>query len=190
MLLNEDYRPKSIDFEVDTDGTCMPLDLGDHKNLEECMKIINTNFSAINHPITVNRHMDNAEKKSLREQYNDVLENVLPKLEKELSICTQLYNEAKKNQKNAEERVSASMTEVRILSKEVKNGLKTINLDDLSTVRIPYMGKYYYYTYIDGSMKLCAIRDIPEHEKGEIFNVMANNEKFVNENFGDDKTQE
>lgn len=80
--------------------------------------------------------------------------------------------------------VNSTITEARALAKEAKRGLVDMKLDDMFTTRIPYRGRYYFFTWIDKQLKLCSIRDIPEHEKTEIWNVMAANEEFIDSNFG------
>lgn len=180
MNENLDYRPANIEFNVDTDNSNMPDNLGEFASVEDFAKDIGSKIVVVNQSLTVNRHMDAKEKKDIRENYNDVLENILPRLEKNLSEDTQRANDAKKTAKDSEERVNAAISEVRILSKKAKEGLIEVNLDDTATIRVPYEGKYYFYTYIDGMAKLCKIRIIPEDEKGEIFNAMAGNEDFFN----------
>jgi hypothetical protein len=101
-----------------------------------------------------------------------------------LSVATQAFNEAKLKRDDAAEMVSATISEAKSLAKEVKRGLVDMKLDDLFTSRVPYRGRYYYFTYMDKQLKLCAIKDIPEHEKTEIWNVMAANEEFIDNNFG------
>ena len=62
--------------------------------------------------------------------------------------------------------------------------------DENYTYRIPYRGRYYFYTYIDGSLRLCGLGDIPATEKQEIFNAMANNDNFIDDNFGAEKKED
>lgn len=184
---NEDYRPKTIVFDVAQDETVMPETLGEFKKHEDAVKFLaDAKLTTINQSLTVSRHMDAVEKKEIREQYMDVLENVLPRLEKDHSIKTQALNEAKRAEKDANEMVNASISETKILAKDVKRGLKSINLDDVYTFRIPYKSRYYFYTWIDGELKLVKISDIPEHEKTEIWNAMAANEEFIEKTFPDE----
>lgn len=185
MQTENDYRPAVINFCTDTDESNMPEDFGVFDNIEQCMKFMHSHVTGVGEPITVSRHMDHVEKRLIRERYNEVLEDVLPIHERELSEANQRLAEAKKNAKEAEERVNASVSEVKILSKEVKRGTKEINLDDLATLRIPFRGRYYYYTFMDGVMKLCKIKDVPDHEKQDLYNAMAENETFIDEQFGD-----
>jgi hypothetical protein len=180
MQTEENYRPKSIEFNVAHDDSLMPESFGEFETAEEATKFIGGNFVSTSQSITVNRHMDNVEKKLLREKYENVLENILPINEsKHVELANEL-TEAKRKEKEAAETVSATMTEVKYLSQEVKRGLKEINLDENHTSKIAYKGRFYIYTYIDKELKLCRIKDILEHEKSEIFNDSAANEEFIN----------
>ena len=186
-MKNEDYRPKNITFDVAMDETVMPEALGEFKKHEDVLKFLgNAKLTTINQAMTASRHMDATEKKEIRENYIDVLENVLPRLEKDHSVKTQAFNEAKKAEKDAHEMVNASISEAKILARDAKRGLKPITLDDVYTFRLPYKGRYYFYTWIDGVLKLCKISDIPEHEKTEIWNAMAANEEFIEKTFPDE----
>lgn len=182
-MRNEDYRPANIEFDVALDGTNVPLTFGEYETADEAAKFIGSNFTAINQAITVGRHMDAKEKHELRHEYNDLLENILPSRESELSKAMTEYAAAKKKMTELQEMVNATVTEVKSLAYEVKRGLIDMRLDDLYTVRIPYKGRYYFYTYIDKQLKLCAIRDIPDNEKNELWNVMAANEEFIDNHF-------
>ncbi len=182
ILKNENYRPANIEFNVATDGSPMPETFGEFETAEDAAKFIGGNLIIVNQGITVSRHMDFKEKTELRTEYNDVLENELPIYEKELSVATQNFTEAKKELAEATEMVSATTVKAKSLAAEVKRGLKEMSLDELFTYRIAYKGRYYFYTYIDKKIVLCRISDIPEFEKGELFNAMAENEHFIDAN--------
>ena len=189
-MKDENYRPKNITFDVAGDETPMPETFGDYKKHEDVLKFLgDSNMTTINQALTVSRHMDASEKKDIREQYIDVLENVLPRQEKDHSVKVQTFNEAKRAEKDANEMVNASISEAKILAKDAKRGLKEIKLDDVYTFRIPYKSRYYFYTWIDQELKLCRISEIPEHEKSEIWNAMAANEEFIDSHFGDGEAE-
>lgn len=183
MQKEDDYRPAKIQFDVAPDGTFMPETFGTYESAEEASKFIGGNFVSSNHSITVNRHMDHVEKKLLREQYENVLENILPVNEKKHVDAANELAEAKRKEKDAIETVNATITEVKYLSQEVKRGLKEMRLDENFTHKIPYKGRFYFYSYIDKEIILVKIQDIPEHEKGEIFNEASANEQFIDDNF-------
>ena len=183
-MRDENYRPTNIEFDVAHDGSNIPESFGSFVSADEAAKFLGGNLTAINQAITVARHMDQREKTEIRKEYDEILENILPVREKEQASATLVFNDAKKKLADATEMVNATISEVKALAKEVKRGLVDMKLDDMFTSRIPYKGRYYFFTYIDKQLKLCAIKDIPEHEKSEIWNVMASNEEFIDTNFG------
>ena len=65
-----------------------------------------------------------------------------------------------------------------------------MKLDDSMTFKVPFKGRFYVYTYIDKMVRLVAIRDIPEHEKGELFSQSASNEQFIDTQFNVDNEAE
>lgn len=187
MQKAENYRPAHIEFDVTIDGSLMPENFGSFETAEDAAKFMGGNMVVINQAITVNRHMDSFEKKELRDQYNDVLENILPVNKKRLSIATQEFADAKKKLSDSQELVSANMVEVEQIAEVVKRGLKEMKLDDAMTFKVPFKGRFYIYTYIDKMVRLVAIRDIPEHEKGELFSQSASNEAFIDTQFNNEK---
>jgi len=185
----ETYRPVNIEFNVTSDLEIIPESLGDYNTSEDATKFIGGNITALNQAITVCRHMDGIEKKLIRENYDDILENQLPRYESELSEAERKLEEAKKSEKEAKERVNAAITEVKGLARQAKRGLVDMDLNELYTFRVPIKGRYYYYTYIDGALRLCKSCDIPERETGDLYNVMASNEEFFETNFGSGSTE-
>lgn len=176
-MLKTDYRPVIIEFDVANNGL-VPDNLGNFETMQKASDFIGLNFTGINQKITVFRFMDNFEKSEMRKDYNDLLENKIPILEKELMKAHAAFAEAKKILEDAKESVSATINEAKSLAYEVKRGVKDITLDDLYTWKIPYNGQFYFYTFIDGSIKLVKISDIPESEKTEIFNAMEKNHEY------------
>ncbi len=182
-MRDTNYRPQVIEFDFAHDNSIVPGNLGTFENAEDAAKYLSGSFVVFNQPITVNRVMDFVEKSEIRKEYNELLENKLPIYERDLSTATSEYNDAKKKKDNCTELVNFTITEARSLATEVKRGVVEVHLDELFTYRMPYRGRYYYYTYIDKSLKLCAIKDIPEQEKNDIWNAMASNDRFIDENF-------
>ena len=183
-MTNEDYRPASIEFNVSSDGTSVPISLGEFATQEEAAKFIGANLTALNRGVTVSRHMDPTEKKNTREDYSDIMENLVPVYEKELSAAESALTNAKAVLKAAEEAYSFTIGRAKTLAAEAKRGLKDIICDEKDTWRIPYQGRFYFFTYTDGLLKLCLIREISESEKTEIWSQMAGNEEFINKEYG------
>lgn len=176
-LLKTDYRPAIIEFDVANNGL-VPDNLGEFKTMQLASDFIGKELTGINQKVTVFRFMDNFEKSEMRKEYNDLLENKIPILEKDLMKAHAAYSEAKKILEDAKESVSATINEAKSLAYEVKRGVKDITLDDLYTWKVPYNGQFYFYTFIDGAIKLVKISEIPESEKNEIFNAMNKNTEY------------
>jgi hypothetical protein len=182
-MMTDDYRPARIEFKVLPDGTNVPESLGEFATAEEAAKFIGSNLASLNRGVTVSRLMDAYEKSKCREDYQDVMENLVPIYEKELSAANIALSNAKAILKHAEEAYDFTITRAKNLAAEAKRGLKDIVLDEKYTSRIAYQGRYYFFTYIDGALRLCLIREIPESEKSEIWNQMAGNEEFIDREY-------
>jgi len=182
-MKDENYRPTMIEFNVSKDGTNIPESLGEFITSEEAGKFIGSNLTALNRGVTVSRHMDAFEKKSCREDYQDVMENLVPVYERELSAAELALANAKSSLKNSQEAYDFTINRAKNLAAEAKRGLKDYICDEKYTYRIPYQGRFYFYTYIDESLRLCLIREIAESEKTEIWSQMAGNEEYIDKNF-------
>lgn len=183
-MKDEFYRPKHIEFNVTNDGTLVPGNLGNFEDAELAAKFMADRFTFINQKVTVSRHIDQKEKQMLRDEYIEIMENIIPVKEKELSVAENNLTQAKKEQKNALEAYNVTISEARNKANEAKRGIRDMDLDEKFTYRIAYKGRYYFFTYIDKEIKLCMIRDIPEYEKTEIWNQMAANEEYIEKAFG------
>jgi len=171
------YTPKHVEFDVkDSD---LPINLGTFNDLKEVNEFLKeSKILSINQSNSAYRFLDNTEKNIMRKEYSEMLELKLPIVESELKKAERAFNEAKRNLAEAKEMVNATLNEIKAIANEVKGGIKLVNLDDLTTFKVPYKDKYYYYTYISGELILALITDIPEHEVDEIFNLMHNNEEY------------
>jgi hypothetical protein len=176
---NENYRPAKIEFNVVEDGSNIPPTFGNFATTEEAGKFMAGNMTCINKQMRVARWMDELEKNNLRRDYSELLENLLPVFEKELSQAENALSEAKKKQKSAEDAYTSAVDRAKNMAAEVKRGLKPIDLEAKHTFQVPYKGRYYYFTWIDKQMNLCHVADIPEYEKSDLFNQMAGNEQFI-----------
>lgn len=184
MQTTETYRPANIEFDVD--GGIIPSNIGiEFNNMDEAVQFMAKYTTAINTKARVNRFMDNFEKTEIRKEYQELLEQKLPMLERDVMKAKVAFDEAKKSFADAQEYVSATTNEAKALAVEVKRGIKEMELDDLYTWRVPVGDKYFFFTFIDKQIKLCKVLDIPFHERQEIFNAMAKNEEFFKTYFPD-----
>lgn len=178
--LDFNYRPAIIEFDVANSNPMIPETFGVFENAQKAAEFMAKNMTAINHKLTAVRFMDNTEKLLLRKDYQALLEDKLPALEREFMKAQGAYELAKKILGDAKEACSATTNEAKAIAVEVKRGLKDITLDDQFTWRVPFAGRYFFYTYIDGQIKLCKVQDIPEFERQDLFNAMNTNEEFFN----------
>ena len=177
----EDYRPARIEFNVVEDGSGILPNFGSFPTIEAAGKFMAGNLTCQNKQMRVARWMDELEKNTLRRDYSELLEDLLPVLEKELSDAENRLSEAKKKQKSAEDAVTSALDRARNMATEAKRGLRPIDLEAKHTYQVPYKGKYYYFTWINKEVKLCHVADIPEYEKNDLFNQMAGNEQFIDD---------
>lgn len=181
MKETEFYRPAYIEFDVANSYQFIPDTLGKFENAQQATEFIAKNLTATNSKMAANRFMDNFEKNELRKSYQAILEDKVPLVERELANATIELENAKKAHKDSTEYYNATINEARSIANEVKKGIKKMELDQQFTWRVPYDGKYFFYTYIDKQLKLCKVQEIPEHEKMDLFNSMHNNDLFFRE---------
>ena len=171
------YRPVYVEFDVATDGTPVPENLGTFETADEAVVFMEKKFFSTNQAILVNRFMDNFEKSEIRKKVTDILENMMPTLEANAREASEEFNEAKVRKEKAIETVNAFTNQAKALAVEVKRGLVDMNLDELFTWKLPYKGRYYYFTFIDKSIRLVRISDMTDSEKTELFSQGKINEE-------------
>lgn len=179
METNQTYRPAVIEFDLTNPmPTTIPDTLGMFDNEKDVVNFLNKYTNAMPVKISVYRYMDNREKADLRTEYQDILENKIPTLNREHQRAKAAFDEAKSKFDNIKEQLSASRTEAEAIALDVKRGTKEIHLDEMNTFRIAFDDRYFFYTWIDKQLKLCRVSDIPEHEKQELFNAQQKNQEF------------
>lgn len=187
---SENYRPASLEFDVAHDGSLISPMLGEFESAEEAVAYMNKNFVVFNNAVTVSRFMDNFEKSELRKKYNTILEERLPLLEQDAREASEKYNQAKAKKEEAIGMVNAFTTEAKLIAQEVKRGLVEMRLDEQFTWKIPYKGRYYWYTFIDFKVVLVKITDMTTTEKTELFSQGKINEDVIERGILPDKSQE
>lgn len=173
-VVKKEYTPNILEFKLPED-VVIPPSLGKFKSDEEAREFVASKFVATQIKVEATRFMDDYEKEKLREDYQNELEEVLPELEKNSFDKHGTADQAKAEAKSADELVSASNTKVRDLAKEVKAGVKKMQLDNKNTWRIPLEGKYCYVTFHEGELLLARVEDIPDYEKTDLINSMNDN---------------
>lgn len=183
-MLTSDYRPANIEFDVD--GGQLPMTLGIvFESANDAVQFMGRNLIGIGIKVRANRYMDGVEKNEIRREYQELLEQKIPMLEKELAKAKAELDAAKKAFGDASEHVSATTNEAKALAVEVRRGTKEMELDDSFTWRIAVGDRYYFYTFIDKQIKLCKVQDVPFHERQDLYNATTNNADFFNTYYPD-----
>ena len=167
-----EYTPETVEFVINHEiEKTIPEILGEFKTVKQAQKFFNeNNFITLNPMVSAVRKMDESEIADLRGMYIEELEESLPELEKNMFKAQQEFNSAKEYLSTQKERVSASHTKVDMLVSEINAGVKEMTLEQSRTFEIAYKNKYLYYTLINGELILCKVKEIPDHERSEIFN--------------------
>lgn len=179
MQIVKDYLPAVIEFTTKTSE--VPENLGTFETPEDVQKFMSENFIAMPKQIETNRLLDDYEKEHIRNEYITELEENLPVYQKQHFERAAETESAKEAEKRAKETVNASFNKIEALSKEVRKGIAEINLDPATTYEVAFGGNYYYYTWINGELKLAKIKKIPDHDISDLFNSSERNKAFFEE---------
>ena len=150
----ENYQPKEPRYVLDDFvREEFPLELDflnavQSEKLEtkrDVMRFISKTFTAT-FPETeyVTRVMDDYEKSAIREEYCQLVENLLPERKRQLE---EALEEAKRMKKEAEERYASALQEVATMAAEVKLGTVEQKLKGADTFTIALAGYYLTYTW-------------------------------------------
>ncbi|MGV3695530.1 hypothetical protein [Flavobacterium sp.] len=176
MELVKDYLPAVIEFTAKT--VEVPDNLGAFETPEDVQKFMSENFVAMSEQVETDRLIDDFEKEHIRDEYIKELEDRLPEYQERYLERAKETEQAKDAEKMAKESVNASLNKVETLAREVKKGTTEINLDAAVTYKVPHNGSYFFYTYIDGQLKLAKVKKIPDHELGDLFNSSERNKTY------------
>lgn len=179
MEVVKNYLPAVIEFTAKTNE--VPESLGTFETPEDVQKFMSENFIAMPKQIETNRLLDDYEKDHIRNDYMTELEENLPVYQSQLLERAAETEVAKEAEKRAKETVNASFNKIEALSKEVKKGIAEINLDPATTYEVALNGNYYYYTFIDGELKLAKVMKIPDHQVSDLFNSSERNKAYFEE---------
>ncbi|TDO68852.1 hypothetical protein EV143_11836 [Flavobacterium chryseum] len=176
MEVVKNYLPAVIEFTAKTSD--VPESLGTFETPEDVQKFMSENFIAMPKQIETNRLLDEYEKDHIRNDYMTELEENLPIYQNQHLERARETEIAKEAEKRAKETVSASFSKIEALSKEVKKGVTEMNLDPATTYEVALNGNYYYYTWLNGELKLAKIKKIPDHDLSDLFNSSERNKTF------------
>ncbi|MCB0376535.1 MAG: hypothetical protein KDD04_11495 [Sinomicrobium sp.] len=179
MYQVEDYQPKEIVFTLE--NTNVPRSLGKFGSEEEAAAFMKENFLAMQTRYTASRYMDQVETEILRDEYRTELEEVLPELRAEHLTRMEELEMAKENEKIAKEAVFKSINKVQELADKVREGVTEMALDFVNTWKLIYNGKKYFYTYMNGELKLAGVQDVSAYEINELTGNSEKNKTFFEE---------
>lgn len=185
MLANiQNYRPEEVSFVLtDAVKEKFPLTLFDGaENPDEILKEVSDNFNAVFPDKEVaTRYLDGYEVQEIREEYCLKQEDEIPKRMQELEEAIET---AKRIKKDAEERYSSLLLEIRELAAKVKDGTKDFNLSSKYTFRIALNGHFLFYSWVDNKFQLVKALRIPEWDKRGLWSQEDKNRQAMMEMFG------
>lgn len=175
MIDLKDYVPEEIKFKLPTTVKFPEVIFPDCVCMDDVKKKLSDNFVAIQEKdVIANRIMDNYEISSIRANYGEIAEEQLPEIESRFENLKAEFNASKKD---FESRISALHTQFKDLVHMAKKGLKDHPLNITDTFRIPIMGYYLYYSWVNEAFRLALVQEIPKHEYNDLFNSGEKNQE-------------
>lgn len=185
MLANiQNYRPEEVKFVLtDAVKEKFPVTLFDGaENPDEVIKEVSEKFNAIfPDKEGATRFLDDFEVQEIREEYCLKQEDEIPKRMLELEEALET---AKRIKKDAEERYSSLLLEIRELAAKVKGGTKDFNLSSKYTFRIALDGYFLFYSWVDNKFQLAKALRIPEWDKRGLWSQEEKNRQAMMDLFG------
>jgi len=171
--------PFIYEFDIKGNEQGLPEALNNFQELEEFQKYFSRNTVSYHKKTKAIRFFTEEEIQNFREKITETAETLLFEAQKELLERQRALQEAKKREKSAQGVVDTIMQKISEMSFNIRSGKTEIDLPAYRTLQVPYGEKYYYYTWLDnGACVLSKVEDIPEEERGEIFNNMDKNNEF------------
>lgn len=175
MIDLKDYVPAEIKFKLPATVKFPEVIFSDCVCMDDVKKKLSEHFVTIQEKdVTANRVMDDYEVSTIRANYGEIAEEQMPELENQLEALKAEYNSAKKEY---EARISSLHTQFKDLVNLAKKGIRDYPLKMTDTFRIPVLGYYLYYSWINGAFRLALVQEIPRHEYDDLFNSGEMNQK-------------
>lgn len=168
MIDLKDYVPEEIKFKLPVTIKFPEIIFPDCVSMDDVKKKLSEHFVAVQEKdVIANRVMDDYEISMIRSTYGEIAEEQLPELESKFENLKAEYNSAKKE---FEAKISSLHTQFKDLVYLAKKGIRDHPLEMSDTFRIPVMGYYLYYSWVNEAFKLALVQEIPKHEYNDIFN--------------------
>lgn len=129
----------------------------------------------------VTRIMDDYEKHAIREEYCQLVENLLPERKRQLE---EALEEAKRMKKEAEERYASALQEVATMAAEVKLGTVEQKLKGSDTFTIALAGYYLTYTWNEAKQTFVLAKGYEIDDTSDVWSSDENNRAQMLELFG------
>lgn len=178
MIDLKDYVPEEIKFKLPVTVKFPEVIFSDCVCMDDVKKKLSLHFVTIQEKdVIANRVMDEYEISTIRANYGEIAEEQMPELESQFEILKAKFNAEKKD---FEAKISALNTQFKDLVNLAKKGIKDYPLKMIDTFRIPVMGYYLYYSWVNEAFRLALVQEIPKHEYNDLFNSgEMNQEAFV-----------
>lgn len=185
MLANiQNYRPENVELVLtDAVKEKFPTTLFDGAdNPDEVVKKVSDKFNAVfpDNEIAT-RRLDSFEIQEIREEYCLKQEDEVPKRMQELE---EAIDTAKRIKKEAEDRYSSLLLEIRELAAKVKDATKDFALSSKYTFRIALNGHFLFYSWVDNKFQLAKAVRIPEWDKRGLWAQEDKNRQAMMDLFG------
>lgn len=152
MIDLKDYSPEEVQFKLPTTVKFPEIIFPDCVCMDEIKKKLAENFIAIQEKdVIANRVMDDYEISTIRANYGEIAEEQMPELEAQLESLKAKFNNEKKE---FEAKISALHTQFKDLVNLAKKGVRDYPLKMIDTFRIPVMGYYLYYSWVNDAFRL------------------------------------
>ncbi|SHF86989.1 hypothetical protein SAMN05444349_14135 [Bacteroides faecichinchillae] len=179
MIDLKDYVPEVIQFKLPTTVNFPEVIFPDSVCMDDVKKKLAEHFVTIQEKdVIANRIMDDYEISTVRANYGEIAEEQMPELEAQLESLKSEFNAAKKE---FEAKISSLHTQFKDLVNLAKKGIKDYPLNMVDTFRIPVMGYYLYYSWVNDAFRLALVQEIPKHEYNDLFNSGEKNQEAFKE---------
>lgn len=179
MIDLKDYSPEEVQFKLPTTVKFPEIIFPDCVCMDEIKKKLAENFIAIQEKdVIANRVMDDYEISTIRANYGEIAEEQIPELEAQLESLKAKFNNEKKE---FEAKISELHTQFKDLVNLAKKGVRDYPPKMIDTFRIPVMGYYLYYSWVNDAFRLALVQEIPKHEYNDLFNSGEKNQEAFKE---------